>query len=226
MEKRVERVDLVEEVTNSIRRRIFSGEYAVDMSLPSEGDFATEHGVSRNVVREAMRNLRALGLVEMSQGRRPRVKPAEVDAAKVPLEYVLRSTGNSLQHLVEVRRPLETEIAALAARRATAVDIERLEQSVARLESARTQKQRIDADIEFHRLLAEATGNPVFLLLLDTVSGMLHAFHKLKAFHSSRKKVTLHEHRTILAAIKDGDESRAQESMSNHLEGVMDYVSR
>jgi DNA-binding FadR family transcriptional regulator len=219
------RVDLVAKVTDSIRERIFSGKYEVDTDLPSEGEFATRHGVSRNVVREAMRTLRALGLVEISQGRRPRVKPAAVDAAMVSLEYVLRSSGNSLDHLIEVRCPLETEIAGLAARRATPENIEKIEQAIKELETSTNQEQRIDADINFHRLLAESSGNPVFLLLLDTVSGLLHTFHKLKKFDESRVAITASEHRAVLSAVARHDEPAARAAMTQHLEGVRASVS-
>ncbi len=215
-----ERVDLVAEVTEWIRQQIFSGVYQVDTQLPSEGKMASQFGVSRNVMREAMRNLRTLGLVETSQGRRPRVKVADLESAKVPMEYLLRSSGNSLQDLLEVRVPLETEMAVLAAQRADDTIIKRLEGAIDSLEKSRTQEQRIAADIAFHNLLAEATGNAVFTLILGTVSGLLETFHKLKTFHRSRREVTVREHRDILDAIKRGDKEAARAAMVKHLEGA------
>lgn len=125
-----------------------------------------------------------------------------------------------MNDLLEVRFPFEAEIAGLAARRASAKNIEQLERAIEDLETSSNQEERIKADIEFHRILAESTDNPVFSLILDTVSGVLHAFHNLKVFHPSRTAVTVREHRAILSAIADGDEAAARDAMTNHLEGV------
>jgi len=216
----IQRIDLVAEVTESLRHGIFTGDYPAQSSLPSEGDLAKKFGVSRNVVREAMRNLRTLGLVEISQGRRPHVKQPAPEAAMMSLEYLLHSSENSLAHLLEVRIPMETEIAVLAAQRAEAEDIAALEERVKALESSKNQKERIAADIEFHSILSKSTRNPMFPLILDTVTGLLHGFHELKVFPPSRVAVTVAEHSEILVAIKKGDPKKAGQAMAKHLEGV------
>ena len=97
--KKFARVDLVSNVTDWIRREILSGNLSVGNKLPAEGKLADEFGVSRNVVREAMRNLRSMGLIEISQGRAPRVKASDPETAIIAMESLLRDSENRLIHL-------------------------------------------------------------------------------------------------------------------------------
>src|SRR6185295_17132942 len=160
---------LVKQAEDRLRRRILRKD-APDV-LPSQGALAADLGVSRTVLREAMKHLEAEGLLDISQGRRIRVRSAGPQAALRSLDAMLRRTPGSLAHLLEVRRPLEGDIAALAAERRSDAHLDTLETSVAALAALQTLDRRVDADLLFHRTLAEATGNPVFLLLLDTVAG-------------------------------------------------------
>ena len=153
--------------------KILNGEFSTGMTLLSEGNLAASFGVSRTVMREVMRTLRARGLIEMSQGKRPRVKAPDLQDVTIGLDLLLRRNHASLLNLAEVRRPLETEIAALAAARANDEHLRQLEESIHELKSAHALPERIEADVQFHRVLAEATGNPVFVLILQALAGFL-----------------------------------------------------
>src|SRR5436190_8473641 len=102
---------LVKQAEERLRRQILKR--GPNDLLPSQGELAASLGVSRTVLREAMKHLEAEGLVEIAQGRRIRVKPAGPQASMRTLDAMLRRTDGSLAHLLEVRRPLEGEIAAL-----------------------------------------------------------------------------------------------------------------
>jgi len=185
--------------------------------LPSQGELTRMLGVSRTVLREAMNLLQARGLVSIEQGKRMQVKPVGPEAAIVSLDAMLQRTEGSLLHLVEVRRPLESEIAALAAERADEALLLRAEESVRELAAAQTLEAQIAADTRFHRLLAEATGNPVFVALLDTVAGLLRVSrdHTIGTFgvHAA-----LEGHRDILAALRRRDPKGARDAMLRHLQ--------
>ena len=203
-------------VLEKITGKIVNGEFPTGMTLPSEGNLAISFGVSRTVMREVMRTLRALGLIEMSRGKRPRVKAPDLQEAIVGLDLLLRRNHASLLNLVEVRRPLETEIAALAAERANDEHLRQLEQSVHELESAPDLRNRIEADVRFHRVLAEATGNPVFVLILQALAGFLRE-SRSRTLNYSGVERAVSSHRAVLDAIRARDAEAARSAMLKHL---------
>jgi len=214
--KRVQRVDLVQEVVDRLREQVLSGEFAPDSPLPPEGELSQNLGVSRTVIREAMRTLRALGLVEVSQGRVPRVKRADPRDLVLALRTFLQRGDHSLLHLIEVRIPLETEIAALAAQRATPEQIEALEKALRRMTAARRLDQQIEADIQFHNLLAVASGNPVFELLLATLAGLMRQSRRRTLSRTGLARADA-GHLAVLDAVRQGDPRRARQAMREHL---------
>jgi GntR family transcriptional regulator, transcriptional repressor for pyruvate dehydrogenase complex len=209
------RIDLVREVSERLREQIIAGAFDADGAIPSEGQLGQTLGVSRTVIREAMRSLAAQGLVEVSQGRQPRVKPADPQTVVDTFNTYVRRGDHSLLDLVEVRRPLEAAIAALAAQRATPADIERLEDAFRQQTAARTKLRRVETDIFFHDLLAKATGNPIFNLLLDAVGGLMRRSREETLVHKGVER-SLAGHRAILAAVKLHDPEAARQAMLEH----------
>lgn len=205
---------LVKQAEDRLRRHILKkGPHDL---LPSQGALAAGLGVSRTVLREAMKHLEAEGLLDIAQGRLIRVKPAGPQAALRSLDAMLRRSEGSLAHLLEVRRPLESDIAALAAERISPAQIQTLEASLAALDALTTLELRVDADLLFHRTLAEATGNPVFVLLLDTLSGLLR-FSRYASIGTHGARAAVDGHREILDALKARDPRAAREAMLRHL---------
>jgi len=215
--ERLDRVDLVEYVTERLREEIVQGTFAPSTDLPSEATLAERLGVSRPVVREAMRTLRTQGLVEVSQGRRARVKPADPQASIDALDTLLRRSARLAPDLVEARRLLETETAALAARRARAEDLSELEQSIEDLKSAASAEAACEADMAFHRHLAHASGNLVFAVLIQALRGpLLESLQK--TFERAGADCALRGHIPILAAVRAGDAQLAREAMLAHID--------
>lgn len=210
------REDRVSEVLRQLSDQITAGAFGHDGALPPEGSLAETFGVSRTVVREAMRILRAQGLVEVSQGKPPRVKPADPQATIASLTLLLRRSEGTLLHLVEARRPLESEIALLAAERAGPADFDRLQETIDRLSTVRTLDERVRADVEFHRILAETSGNPVFCLLLETISGLLCESRR-RTLTQSGSEIAAVGHRAVLAALRRRDGAAAKSAMLEHL---------
>ena len=208
--------DMVATLLSRLTERIVHGEFDANGQLPSEGELAKSFGMSRTVVREAMRSLRAQGLVEVSQGRAPRVKPADSKATVASLRLLLRRNKATFLHLVEVRHPLEGEIAALAAERANDEHLRQLERAVHDLAAASPLEAGIEADVRFHRILAEATGNPVFVLLLETLADLLRESRQKTLVYSGLEQA-LAGHRAILEAVRKCDPVKAREAMQQHL---------
>ena len=208
--------DLVAQVIGHLREQIVAGSYTAGMSLPSEGRLAESLAVSRTVIREAMRSLRSQGLIVMSQGARPRVARVDAGPTAEALTLLLQRSQTTLLQLTEVRRPLESAIARHAAARATAGQIAALEQAVDDLRRAKTLDARVAADLRFHGLLAEATGNPVFAVLLDTLGRLLVA-SRTRTIRAAGPQPAIEGHAAILAAVARHDPAAAEAAMLEHL---------
>ena len=209
--------DLVAQVIDHLRKEIVSGSYSAGMSLPSEGSLAETLAVSRTVIREAMRSLRSQGLIVMSQGARPRVAEVDAGPAVESLGLLLTRSRTTLLQLTEVRQPLESRIAALAAERASAAQITALEAAIDDLEQATSLGGRVEADIRFHDLLAEATGNPVFGVLLKAIGGLLDQSRR-RTIKAAGLEPAIIGHREILAAVARHDTQAAEAAMRRHLD--------
>ncbi len=206
----------VDEVVQRLRIEIVSGRMEAGESLPSEGELATSLRVSRTVIREAMRILCTQGLVEISQGRRPRVKAADSQAAIISLDAMLSRGSDSLRHLTEVRLPLELEIAGLAAERATDDQLVALDAANRHLAAAKDLEAAIDADIAFHRALAKATNNPLFVLLLETVA-QLSRESRRRTLATSSVSFAHQEHVRIYETVKKRNPIAARAAMKEHM---------
>ena len=207
---------LVNEATESLRCYVLDGHLASGDEFPSQGQLCEELGVSRSVIREAMKTLQSQGLIEISQGRLPRVLPAEPTAVIDTLGMLMRRSDISLLQLVEVRRPLELEIAELAARRAEQKHIAELRESVDALHHADDLATQVSADVRFHKTLADASGNPLFGIVLDVFAQLLHESRR-RTLAQSGKNVALSYHRRILSAVEERDAVKARDLMSKHM---------
>lgn len=207
---------LVERVVDSLREKIMSAAYGAEGELPPQSDLCRELGVSRTVVREAMQRLQSQGLIEISQGRRPRIRPAGHGAIAESIQVLMRRTDASLLHLAEVRLPLEAEIAARAAQRITSEALEALRRAVTDLQAAPCAASQIEADVRFHRILAEASGNPLFVYVLDALAELLHASRR-ETIGFGGVEPALQGHRQILAAVENRDPEAARCAMQDHL---------
>jgi DNA-binding FadR family transcriptional regulator len=208
-----------------LQQQIIAGVYGIDGLLPSEMQLAQAMGVSRTVIREAMRMLGAQGLVEVSQGRVSRVKKPDTQVAADAIGVHLQREGHYMEDLIEVRRFLETAIATLAAERATAEHIQRLEENLDLLASQKNLDHQIEADLQFHDLLAETTGNPVFQILLKALAGPMLESRK-RTLPQSGVERSLAGHRNILAALKHHNPDEARQAMLDHLSEAQKDLSK
>ena len=204
--------DLVERVVTALRSAIITGKLRPGGKLPAEGKLATEFEVSRNVIREAMRELRATGLIAMSQGKAPQVKASDPATAVQAMEAVLRDADNRLEHLTEVRITLECGIASLACRRRTEADLAGLRECIDALQQISEQGGQIEMDYEFHRRLAHSTHNPVFIYIFEALSGLIRRSQETTYPHDGLTNA-LTGHQDILAAVTAGNEAAASSAM-------------
>ena len=204
-----------------LSEQIESGALQPGDRLPTEQQLAATHGVSRTVVREAVHQLKSRFLVSARQGSGVFVA---TPPANLPLVFdpsVLDSV-QSVVHVVEVRRVLEGEIAALAAERATRAQIAALRRTLKAIDVAAAAGQDgVAEDLAFHRVIGEATGNPQFRLLLGFLEQYLREGMRITRGNEARRTDFMQavqlEHRAMVEAIAARDPDRARRCATEHI---------
>ena len=203
-----------------IAEQIDGGALVPGDRLPTEQQLAGAYGVSRTVVREAVHQLKSQGLVRSRQGSGVFVTAPPAHRALAFDPKVLESMDAVLQ-MVEMRRVIEGEMAALAAQRATRAQKALLKRALLAIDAATDAGELgVEQDLAFHRAIGEATGNPQFLRLLGILEAYLRdAMTVTKGYESMRsdfmEQVRL-EHGAIVAAVAAGDAQGARRAATQH----------
>lgn len=218
------RVDRVSEVVQSLEDKIFGGGLNPGDPLPSEREISTQLGVSRTVVREAIGRLASLGLVRSIQGSGTRVAAPNSRQISIGYQRLLRWSDCRLEDLAAVRLPLETSIAALAATHRTAAQLVQLEETQQTLGNpAKSLKAHVKADLDFHAILAEATGNAMFHLVLAPIQELLIESRR-QTLGRHGAAIAHRHHAAILAAVAAGDPQLASQAMREHIEANFQHL--
>ncbi|MEY5024586.1 MAG: hypothetical protein RLZZ244_114 [Verrucomicrobiota bacterium] len=184
--------------------------------LPSERTLASQLGVSRSVLREAIKKLELQGLLEIHQGRGTKIVSQLQKPLTAALSLLVPDPSSRLAQLFEIRLLLEPESARLAALRASPTHLQKLDASLHALRTAPSLEAAIHADLDFHRILADASGNKILLLIIESLADLLAASHG-KGFQSMSTARSADMHETILHAIRHRDDSAAETAMQEHL---------
>ncbi len=218
------RTDHVSHVAGRLERAILAGELAPGDLLPSERDLSAQLGVSRSVVREALHRLASLGLVRSVHGSGTRVEAPSSRAVTVGYQRLLQRPDFRLEDLAAVRLPLETTIAALAARSRTAEHLGRLREAQKILGNPRRSLEaHVRADLDFHAALAEATGNPLFGVVLAPIQQLLIESRR-RTLGRYGSDLAHRHHAEILAAVEAGDAAAAEAAMRQHIEANFQHL--
>jgi DNA-binding FadR family transcriptional regulator len=211
-------VDRVAQVVERLEQMILSEQLGPGDRLPPERELGARLSVSRSVVREALGRLESLGLVESVQGSGTRVATPSGQQITTAYAWMLRHGGCRLEDLSIVRLPLETTIARLAAEHRTAEHLTRLDKTQTVLSnSRRSLKAHIAADLQFHAILAEATGNPMFQLVLAPIQQLLIESRR-RTLGSFGVDLAHEHHARILAAVAAQDPDAAASAMADHIQ--------
>ncbi len=211
---------LSDKVADMMLKTILSRRLRPGDRLPSERELGEQFGVSRTVVREAVRALAAKGLIEVRSGSGLRVAAVEASAVSESMSLFLRGSTLDYPKVHEIRATLEVQMAGVAAERRAEEDIQGLTEACERMEASVDDVEAAAVnDVEFHREIARATHNELYLVLLDAIGdAQLEVRRGNLAAGASGE--TLAQHRSILEAIVAGDPDRAREAMRAHLDGV------
>ena len=194
--------------------------------LPSERELGEQFGVSRTVIREAVRALAAKGVIDVRTGSGLRVSAVHPSTVSESMSLFLRASSTlDYPRVHEVRAMLEVEVAGLAALRATDEDIAEMREICARMEAEEDVEAASLHDVEFHRAIARGTHNELHLLLLDSIGDALLEIRRENLAGGSGPD-TIASHRVILARIAAHDPDGARDAMRAHLENVEQHWRR
>ncbi len=215
----VVRRNAAETVFDDLCSAIENGDLPLGVKLPPEAALAARYGVSRSVVREALRSCQTLGLTETKTGSGTTVISTHAAAP--------RYGRFSARDLVEARPYIEVPAAGWAARRRTDDELAALTKIVDAMSVETDPARWVKMDTEFHLGIARASGNEVFATVVGAIRGALSIQSRLlNASIYERRTASDREHRRILDAIAAGDFADASDSMRQHLDRVEDAVNK
>lgn len=216
--KTLDRRSLHKDVADRLTDMIVSAEYPEGSLLPPERQLCEQMGVSRTVIREAIKSMETQGLVQIDRGRGTVVREPQYGMLGDSLKLLLRRRGDRVRHLIEMRKILEVGVAALAAERRTEMNLTAMERCLAVMrQNPGKPEGYVDADVQFHVEIAQATQNPALLVLLEPLSELLRESRVQTYCGPQMVKLRLKQHEQIFKMIRIQDVQGARTAMSDHL---------
>ena len=220
---------LSDQVADVMAAKIRAGRLAAGDKLPTEAAMVDQFSVSRTVVREALSRLKSLGLVESRQGSGVFVKKVSFS----PLNFDTKSVASrqAVIQMVEVRRALEAEVAALAAQRRTKTDIKRIHQSITQLDKAvAAGGDGVLEDVQYHLAIAEAARNPFLMGTLQYLGQFLQGATRVTRANEARRddfaRQVRDEHAVIYLAIEASDAEAARLEAGAHMNNAIARIAQ
>ena len=212
---------IYQEIVRQVKGMIAEGRLKSGDQLPPERDLAEKFVVSRTSVREALRALESLGLIEIRPGEGTFVREVSIDALIGPLALVMTSQRAAIGELFEARRVLEPAIAALAASRATPEEVQEmeriLEDQAREIAAGRT---GLAQDAAFHAAIGTAAHNRAITRLVHAIMDLLGQSREESINTPGRAARSHQDHRRIVQAVAQRDSAAARQAMLDHLVGV------
>lgn len=211
-----------EQVIEQIKSKIKSGEIKKGDRLPSEREMSELIGVSRTSVREAIRALEVVGLVESKQGAGNYIKTNFDNSLFEPLSVMFMLQESSVKEMYDLRETLELECAKLSARNIEDNELALLTAIMDRMYLAGSEEESLELDIKFHYLIAKSSRNVLLINMLDVISQLMDEFiqkSRMQILHEGNTKESLLEiHENLLRTLKCRDESKVCNAMKEHFD--------
>ena len=212
---------IYEEIVRQVKQLIAEGRLKTGDRLPPERELAEKFVVSRTSVREALRALESLGLIEIRAGEGTFVRQVSVDALVGPLALMMTSQREAIGELFEARRVLEPAIAALAASRATPDEVQDMERILeAQAREVAAGRTGLAEDAAFHTAIGAAAHNRAITRIVHAIMDLLTQSREESLNTPGRPTRSHQDHRRILQAIAKRNPSAARQAMADHLVAV------
>jgi GntR family transcriptional repressor for pyruvate dehydrogenase complex len=221
-------VALTDEAILKIKAMILSGELKPGDRLPPENQLSEALGLSRSSLREAVKALEIIRVLDVRRGDGTYVTSLTPSLLLDAMSFVVDIHQDaSVLELFEVRRILEPAAAALATPRVTAADVQHLRGLLTQVDGTTSVDDLVAHDIVFHRHICELSGNAYLTRLLDTLSGStLRARVWRGLTEDGSVERTLTEHRAIVDALESGDAGLVSAQVTVHVSGVAAWLRR
>jgi DNA-binding FadR family transcriptional regulator len=215
---RLERSSLYDDIADELERLIREEKLQAGHRLPSEQELSQKFGVSRNILREALKTLKARGLVSVRNGAGTFVERPTPKVLISAFDRFVRLTDVTTRHLFDLRCAIEVTACGLAAEHAEPTHIRTLETIIANMRAHRADVRRwTHEELAFHFTIAEATKNPLFPCFIEALTSGLAELFATGFYKAGGLRYGIEGHAAILAAIKARSKARAERAMSAHL---------
>lgn len=222
---RVKQGRIYEAVVDQLQNLIVSEKLQPGDKLLPERELAQRFGVSRTAVRDAIRVLSERGLVDVRPGAGTFVVQEISDTVAESMGLLFQIEKSSHEALHEVREILEVEMAGIAAERATESDVKRIEKAFEEMESNVNDPARfIEADLDFHLAVAEATHNKIFLILLNPIIDLLQKSRRMIVAVPEGPVRAMEHHRQLLDSIRCKAKAEARQAMGQHMQQIAEDI--
>ncbi|MCP3728815.1 FCD domain-containing protein [Sphingomonas sp. MG17] len=206
---------------DAVTAHIRDSRLRVGDTLPGEGHFAGELGVSRAVMREAFGALAALRMIDVGNGRKPRVAAIDGSVFAASLDHGVSTAQISVADVWDVRRTIELRTIALAAENRTDAQAAAIHALVDRMADEVDDHSPTDHDIALHTLIAEASGNPLFVAIVRSFEPLMQVAvpeaWKTRTTEEQRHSIIVN-HRALADAISARDPQAALDAMTGHFD--------
>ncbi|GCE45886.1 DNA-binding FadR family transcriptional regulator [Thermosporothrix hazakensis] len=230
---KLHRETLAEQAATSLMNYIRTRNLQPGDTLPSEAELVTEFGVSRQVIREALKSLQGKGVIEIINGKRPTIKPISSELLQTFFTHAAHFNHHTIIELIEVRKGIEVQSAMLAAQRRSETELAHMEEILAAM---RRSVGAIDTDIDtsvdtyiqldvaLHQAIATATHNSMMYHLIHSIrSALIETIREgLLHRHTSEEIERVQEvHEMLVAAIREGNAPAAAQTMAVHFDEAL-----
>lgn len=226
---KITRGTLAEQVTDRLLEYIESQHLKPGDLLPSETSLANSFGVSRPVIREALKNLEGKGVIEIVNGKGALIRPIDSDPLRMFFQRAMQMEYGTMLELMEVRKGIEVQAAFLAARRRDETDLERIRSIVKEM---RDSMQNLDAyiqlDVEFHLRFAAASHNGMIVYLVESIRDALRNTISagLKSRGAALSLEAIQEsHELLLEKLTERDAEAIMQAMSQHFDEAIQAMT-
>lgn len=230
MFKPIKNKRVYEHVIEQIQDMIMEGALEKGDKLPSERGLSEQLGISRTSIREALRALEIIGLVESRQGEGNFIKGDIESSMLEPLSVMFVLSGGKPLDILELRKIIEVESARLAAQRIDGDEKEELKEIMDGLRNAKSEIESSEFDKKFHYMIAKCTGNYLLLNFLNVISSLMRDFIKSARWEilqaNKEQGFLVNQHQAVCDAVVANDPPKAAVAMKEHIEYIYNVVEK
>ncbi|WDV47096.1 FadR/GntR family transcriptional regulator [Clostridiaceae bacterium M8S5] len=228
MFKPIKQKKVYQHVIEQIQNMILSGELKKGDKLPAERELSSKLDVSRSSIREALRALEILGLIESRQGEGNFISDNIGNSFFEPLSVMFMLNEGKKEEILELRKMIEVETAAMAATKISEEDINVLKDLMVKLKNARDEKESANLDKELHYKITQIAGNSFAFNLLNSITFIMESFienaREAILKNAKERDLLIDQHQEICDALIEKNPRKASLAMRKHLDEINKFI--